>query len=100
MVWFNFWYLSKKGKSIWKKNLFQKFSYEDFENEFNKESIEKKEMYCRMIEFGITPNQIFKNLTSSRFDFDELEKKNKRFQITNFELEKELFSFSILIIWI
>ena len=46
-----------------------------------------------MIEFGITPNQIFKNLTSSRFDFDELEK-NKRFQITNFELEKEFFSFS------
>ena len=81
MVWFNFWYLSKKGKSIWKNNLFQKFSYIDFENEFNKESIEKKEMYCRMIEFGIMPNQIFKNLTSSRFDFDELEKKIKDFKL-------------------
>ena len=36
-----------------------------------------------MIEFGLTPNHIFKYLTYQRNDFEEIENKNCRYQICN-----------------
>ena len=46
-----------------------------------------------MIEFGITPNQIFKNMTSPRLIFEEIENKNFKFQITN---NDENFNYEIV----
>ena len=80
----------EKAKKIY--NLFQVHCYEDYENEFNKESEFQKQFDCRKYEFGVNPNQIFKNLTSARNTLCDFESKNSRFQIINSDLEKEIIS--------
>ena len=69
-----------KGKE--RNNLFSAYSYEEFEKIHNKEKdIKTKKYNERMIEFGLTPNQIFKNLTYQRYDFKEIENKNCRYHV-------------------
>ena len=66
--WLNLIFGSKqKGVAANKiKNLYNKQNYEDYEIIFDELSPEEQEISCRMIEFGITPNQIFKSDTSQR----------------------------------
>ena len=74
--WFNIIFGSKqKGNEAKKiKNLFNKQSYEDFEETYNKENKSEKIYRCRMVEFGVTPNQIFKNDTSKRLKLNGIQK--------------------------
>ena len=66
--WFNIIFGSKqKGKEAKKiKNLFVKQTYEDYEEDYIKLKKADKIYKCRMVEFGVTPNQIFKNDTYKR----------------------------------
>ena len=61
--WLNLIFGSKQkgeaGNEI--KNLFSLQSYEDYEKTFDKMSPEEKQLTCRILEFGVTPNQIFKH---------------------------------------
>ena len=85
--WFDliFGYYQKDEKAKSKHNLFSIYTYEDYENEYNKEKdILQKKYASRMIEFGTTPNQIFKKKTIPRLDYEEIENKNFKFQICNF----------------
>ena len=94
--WFDliFGYYQKGEKAKEKHNLFSCFTYEDYDNIYIKEKdIKQKKYYSRMIEFGITPNQIFKNTTSPRLNFEEIENKNFKFQITN---NDENFNYEIV----
>ena len=81
--WFNIIFGVKqrgdKAKKI--KNLFLKYTYdEEFEEEYNKqEDVNTKIFYCRMVEFGITPHQIFKNDTSKRLNYNEIKTKKDLF---------------------
>ena len=47
-------------------NLYNCQTYEDYEKTFNNMSPDEKEITCRMVEFGLTPHQIFKHDTSQR----------------------------------
>ena len=101
--WFNIIFGSKqKGKEAKKiKNLFVNQSYEDFEETYKKLSKMDKIYKCRMVEFGVTPNQIFKNDTFKRQNFNDnnkikrsllfniLQKTRKKQKITGKELELE-----------
>ena len=101
--WFNIIFGSKqKGKEAKKiKNLFVNQSYEDFEETYKKLSKMDKIYKCRMVEFGVTPNQIFKNHTFKRQNlndnnkikrsllFNILQKTRKKQKITGKELELE-----------
>ena len=60
-LWFDIIFGSKqKGEEARKiHNLFLKESYENFEEEFEKS--DDKMYECRLIEFGVTPNKIFKS---------------------------------------
>ena len=77
--WFNIIFGSKqKGKEAKKiKNLFIKQTYEDFEETYIKASKTDKIYRCRMVEFGVTPNQIFKNDTTKRQSLNENPKARK-----------------------
>ena len=72
--WFNIIFGSKqKGKEAKKiNNLFLEQTYEDYEEKYNKLSTEEKINANRMVEFGVTPNQIFKSDTSKRKVYSEL----------------------------
>ena len=72
--WFNIIFGSKqKGKEAKKiNNLFIEQTYEDFEEKYNKLSTEEKMDANRMVEFGVTPNQIFKSNTDKRKVYSEL----------------------------
>ena len=72
--WFNIIFGSKqKGKEAKKiNNLFQEQTYEDYEDKYNKLSTEEKMDAGRMVEFGVTPNQIFKSDTSKRKVYSDL----------------------------
>jgi len=60
-LWFDIIFGSKQKGEEAKKihNLFLKESYENFEEEFEKSNDKLYE--CRLIEFGVTPNKIFKS---------------------------------------
>ena len=60
-LWFDIIFGSKQKGEEAKKihNLFLKESYENFEEEFEKS--DDKMYECRLIEFGVTPNKIFKS---------------------------------------
>ena len=106
--WFNIIFGSKQkgkeGKKI--KNLFIKQTYEDFEENYSKGSKLDKIYHCRMVEFGVTPNQIFKNDTCKRqnlYDnnrikhsllFNVFQKIKKNQKITGKEIELEEIKFS------
>ena len=66
--WINLIFGSKQkgaeGNKI--KNLYSRKTYEDYEKTFDEMSPEDQEIACRMLEFGITPHQIFKSDTSQR----------------------------------
>ena len=89
--WFNIIFGSKqKGKEAKKiGNLFIKQTYEDYEEIYNKSNKSEKIYQCRMVEFGVTPNQLFKYDASKRQNvndckikrnllFNILQKKNKK----------------------
>ena len=84
--WFNIIFGSKQKGNESKKirNLFYKQSYEDFEETYIKESKTEKIYRCRFVEFGVTPNQIFKNDT------------NKRINSNNFQKIKQSLLFNII----
>ena len=101
--WFNIIFGSKqKGKEAKKiGNLFIKQTYEDFEETYDKSSKPDKIYQCRMVEFGVTPNQLFKNDTYKRQNvndcsrikrsllFHVLQKKSKKMEFTGKELDIE-----------
>ena len=67
--WFNliFGSLQKGEKANEIHNLFGVQCYEeDYEETFDKLPADEKDISCRMLEFGVTPNQIFKGDTSQR----------------------------------
>ena len=76
--WINIIFGSKqKGKEARKlNNLYVKESYEEFEEEYWKKSLEDKIYLCKLVEFGVTPNQVYKNDAYKRNIYMEL--KNKR----------------------
>ena len=83
--WFNIIFGSKQKGLAAKKinNLFVDQSYDDFEEKYDKSSMEDKINQYRMVEFGVTPNQIFKADTIKRKLYHELKnKKQMLFNIT------------------
>ena len=77
--WLNLIFGSKqKGSEANKiKNLYNCQTYEDYEKTFDDMSPEDQEITCRMLEFGVTPHQIFKSDTSQRkMNLDRNIKKN------------------------
>ena len=101
--WFNIIFGSKqKGKEAKKiKNLFANQSYEDYEENYKELNKTDKIFKCRMVEFGVTPNQIFKNDTIKRQNlndinkikrsllFNIIQKTKKKQKLTGKELELE-----------
>ena len=76
--WFNIIFGSKQKGLAAKKinNLFIDQTYDDFEEQYDKSSLEDKINQFRMVVFDVTPNQIFKSDTSKRKLYHEL--KNKK----------------------
>ena len=88
--WINLIFGSKqKGAEANKiHNLYNRQTYEDFEKIFDEMSAEDKEITCRMVEFGVTPHQIFKSDTSQRKINLDRNIKNKLFFKTLENLKK------------
>ena len=63
-------------------NLFSINSYEDYEKEYDQLPLDEKDIACRLLEFGVTPNQIFKYDASQRKGEVEKNIKNKIFYYT------------------
>ena len=66
--WINLIFGSKQKGSIANKikNLYNRQTYEDYEKIFDEMSPEEQDISCRMLEFGVTPHQIFKSDSSQR----------------------------------
>ena len=79
--WFNIIFGNKQSGKEAKKigNLFIKQSYENFIDTYNKSEQKEKVYFCRMVEFGVTPHQIFKNETYKRINYNELKSKRNLF---------------------
>ena len=80
--WFNIIFgVKQKGEKARKiNNLFLKYTYdEEFEEIYDKGEENTKVYYCRMVEFGITPHQIFKNETNKRLNYNEIKSKKDMF---------------------
>ena len=75
--WFNIIFGSKqKGKAARTLgNLFIKQTYEDYDEIHNHLDITDKIYQKRMVEFGVTPCQLFKNDTNKRYPVKDLKKK-------------------------
>ena len=75
--WFNIIFGSKqKGKSAKHiHNLFLRQTYDDFDEIHKKENSDDKIFQKRMVEFGVTPSQIFKNDVDKRLSIKLLGKK-------------------------
>ena len=89
--WFNLVFGSKQnGKEANKiHNLFGIQSYvEEYEKIYDNLPTEEKDIACRMLEFGITPNQIFKSDTAQRKMDLEKNIKNQLFFNTLLERNK------------
>ena len=89
--WFNIIFGSKQKGPAAKKihNLFLDQTYDDYEEQHNKSSIEEKINQFRLIEFGVTPNQIFKYDTSKRKLFGELKNKKQLLYNTTEAIKKD-----------
>ena len=88
--WINliFGYLQKGKDANEIHNLFAEQSYEDYESIYDKLEKDDKEISCRMLEFGVTPNQIFKGeIPKRKTDVDKYIK-NKLFYNTLLEMKK------------
>jgi len=81
--WFNIIFGVKQRGNNAKKinNLYLKYTYdEEFEEEYKKENdVNTRIYYCRMVEFGITPHQIFKSEANKRLGYNELKNKKDMF---------------------
>ena len=88
--WFNIIFGSKQKGPAGKKinNLFLAQTYDDFEEQYDKSTIEEKINQYRIVEFGVTPNQIFKNDTSKRKVYSELKNKKQLLYNTTEALKK------------
>ena len=66
--WLNLIFGSKQKGSAGNKikNLYNCQTYEDYEKTFDELTPDEQDISCRMLEFGVTPNQIFKSDTSQR----------------------------------
>ena len=75
--WFNIIFGSKqKGKEAKKiGNLFIRQTYDDFDETHKNAEPNEKTYQNRMVEFGVTPNQIFKSDTNKRYPIKDLKKK-------------------------
>ena len=75
--WFNIIFGSKqKGKAAKKiNNLFIKQTYDDFDEVYKNSSLSDKIYQKRMVEFGVTPSQVFKNDVDKRLAVKNLGKK-------------------------
>ena len=96
--WFNIIFGSKQNGKEAKKigNLFIRQSYENFQEVYNKSEIKDKIYFCRMVEFGVTPHQIFKNDASKRMNYNELKcKRNLLPNITEIIKKNEERKFGI-----
>ena len=72
----------QKGKEAKKIcNLFRKESYEDFDEDYKKSTFDNKIYLSKLVEFGVTPNQVFKSEINKRNAYIEL--KNKRQLLPN-----------------
>ena len=60
----------KEGRKI--NNLFIRESYEDYEEKYEKADKEKKVFLCKILEFGVTPSQIFKGDPYKRTAYSSL----------------------------
>ena len=90
--WFNIIFGYKQNGSYAKKigNLFIRQTYENFYEIFNKSEPKDKVYFCRMVEFGVTPSQIFKNDAYKRINYNEIKtKKNIFSNITEIIKKKE-----------
>ena len=88
--WINIIFGSKQKGPQAKKinNLFLDQTYDDFEEQHNKSSLEDKINQNRLVEFGVTPNQIFKNDVGKRKIYRELKNKNQLLYNTTESLKK------------
>ena len=79
--WFNIIFGNKQNGKEAKKigNQFIKQSYENFFDTYNKSEQKEKIYFCRMVEFGVTPHQIFKNEAYKRMNYNELKSKRNLF---------------------
>ena len=80
--WFNLIFGVKRRGNLAKKinNLFLEYTYdEEFRENYDKSEDNMKIYYCRMVEFGITPHQIFKNESGKRLGYNELKSKKDTF---------------------
>ena len=75
--WFNIIFGKKqKGKAAKAiNNLFMVHTYDDYDEIHNKLSDSEKIYQNRMIEFGVTPSQIFKNEVDKRLPIKNISKK-------------------------
>ena len=86
--WINLIFGSKQkgpaGNNV--KNLYNCQTYEDYEKTFDEMEPEDKEISCRMLEFGVTPHQIFKGDASQRkINLDKVKKQLFFKAIDNFK---------------
>ena len=74
--WFNliFGYKQKGEAAKGINNLFLEHTYDNYEEKYDKSSIEQKISASRMIEFGVTPNQIFRTNTVKRKGLNDIKK--------------------------
>ena len=79
--WFNIIFGNKQNGKDAKKigNLFINQTYESFYEVYNKSEPKDKIYFCRMVEFGVTPHQIFKYEANKRFNYNELKFKKNLF---------------------
>ena len=79
--WFNIIFGYKQKGSVAKKigNLFLKQTYENFEETYDKSDTKSKIYFCRLVEFGVTPHQIFKYEINKRMNYNELKTKRLLF---------------------
>ena len=76
---FGFKQKGKEAKKI--NNLFMKESYEDYDDVYKKSNEETKVYLCKVIEFGVTPSQLFKNEANKRMAYTEF--KNYKYLLPN-----------------
>ena len=67
-----------------------KESYEDFDEEYKKSEFDHKIYLCKLVEFGITPNQVFKSDANKRNAYIELKNKRQLLPNTTEYLKRQL----------
>jgi hypothetical protein len=89
--WFNIIFGSKqKGKSAKKiHNLFNEQTYDDFDENHKKAPDTDKIYQKRMVEFGVTPSQVFKSDVDKRMQIKNLRKKPIMFEFMTKKDKKE-----------